>query len=394
MSSGATLETKIQFHSESEPLPGSLFNRVGHSSMSMAGKPGFNGLSTRDWTLLSASVFSSREVSSARNEFHKEHGATFPLALAERAISLYAGEDDTVLDPFLGTGTTIIAACKLNRKGIGFELYDRFAFIAINLLEEEKTQRNMRASIGQDRVLNTDDLKIVEGDCLELIKELEGNSIQLTFTSPPYADFIHKSVKDREKRAKSTMPSAIVTENKSSVSAYGESDRDFGNLDYESFLISVEELMAEIYRVTKPGGYNVWVVKDYRDTKNLKPYIDVHTGIANAGANVGFFYHDLIIWDQNAQRTLVLNGYPSVFYTNQNHSYLVVLRKPTIKQAKQLEKIFTKNQSEIYGSMKVADLRKILRNRKLAVSGKKSDLISRLVDQDCLEWWRNYDAPQ
>ena len=42
----------------------------------------------------------------------------------------------------------------------------------------------------------------------------------------------------------------------------------------------------------------------------------------------GFLYHDLIVWDQNDQRSLVLLGYPTVFYVNQNHSYLVVLRKP------------------------------------------------------------------
>ena len=360
----------------------------------MAGKPGFNGLSTRDWTLRSASVFTSKEVSSPRNEFHIEHGATYPLALAERVIGMYAGEGDTVLDPFLGTGTTLLAACRLNRKGIGFELYERFAIIANNLLNEEKIQRNSRASIGMDKAVKSGDLRVEQGDSLNLIKDIVDNSIQLTFTSPPYADFIHKSVKDREKRAKSTIPSAIVTENKSSVSAYGESDRDFGNLDYESFLVAVETLMAEIYRSTKPGGYNVWVVKDYRDTKNLKPYIDVHTGIAKSGENVGFFYHDLIIWDQNAQRALVLNGYPSVFYTNQNHSYLVVLRKPTIKQAKKLEKMYRKQQPEIYGSMKVVELRDILRKRKLKVSGIKRDLVSRLVDQDCLERWGDYDVPQ
>lgn len=86
--------------------------------------------------------------------------------------------------------------------------------------------------------------------------------------------------------------------------------------------------MTELYRVIKPGGYNVWVVKDCRDPQNGKPFIDFHSDIAHTGEEAGFLYHDLIVWDQNEQRSLVLLGYPSVFYVNINHTFLVVLRKP------------------------------------------------------------------
>ena len=67
----------------------------------MAGKPGFNGLTPSEWTILSRSVFDSRAVSSPREKFHKEHGATFSVALAERAIKMYSSEDDIIFDPFL-----------------------------------------------------------------------------------------------------------------------------------------------------------------------------------------------------------------------------------------------------------------------------------------------------
>ena len=53
---------------------------------------------------------------------NKKHPATFPIELAERVIRLYSFVDDTVLDPFAGTGTTIHAANKWNRKGIGYEI--------------------------------------------------------------------------------------------------------------------------------------------------------------------------------------------------------------------------------------------------------------------------------
>jgi DNA modification methylase len=291
----------------------------------MAGKPGFNGLTPSEWTILSRSVFDSRAVSSPREKFHKEHGATFSVALAERAIKMYSSEDDIIFDPFLGTGTTVVAARQNERKSIGIELYERFAQIA-----EDRISQQL---LGESKSTN-----VLRGNCLERIKEIEDLSIQLTFTSPPYADFIHRSVKDRERRAKGSMPSLISTNNNSTVNAYGESDIDFGNQRYPLFLESVTELMVELYRITKPGGYNVWVVKDHRDTKNLKPYIDVHSDIARCGEKAGFLHHDLIIWDQNEQRRLVLLGYPSVFYVNQNHSYLVVLRKPTEKQQKILDK--------------------------------------------------------
>ena len=91
--------------------------------------------------------------------------------------------------------------------------------------------------------------------------------------------------------------------------------------------------MKKIFTVTKPGGYNIWVVKDHRDTKHGKPFIPVHSDIANMGEQSGFLSHDLIVWDQNDQRSLVLLGFPTVFYANINHSYLVILRKPPIKKA-------------------------------------------------------------
>ena len=149
--------------------------------------------------------------------------------------------------------------------------------------------------------------------------------MQLTITSPPYADLIHKVVDDRAKRHKK---SAFVIDNNATTKIYSSDTHDFGNMDFDSYMDAVSKLMQKLYIKTKSNGYNVWVVKDYRDTKNKIPYVDLHSNIANAGIKAGFKYHDLIIWDQNERRRLVLLGYPSVFYVNQNHSFIVVLRKP------------------------------------------------------------------
>lgn len=269
----------------------------------------FNGLTAREWTSLSRNVWN--DVSSSRKKHHLKHGATYPKALTDRLITMYSKEGDLVFDPFLGTGTTLLSAKSLNRNGVGTELSDEFYEYALEQLNE-------------NNLFDSSDIKVYHDDCRNLDKYLEDNSIQVSVTSPPYADFIQKSLKDREKTHKT---SKIKLENNSTVRQYTELENDFGNLPYDEFLIQIEDILEKIYKKTKRGGYSAWVVKDYRDTKNKIPYVDFHSDLSKVGEKVGFKYHDLIVWDQNEQRSLVLLGYPSVFYTNQNCSFIVIFRK-------------------------------------------------------------------
>lgn len=278
----------------------------------MSKEVGFNGLTPKEWTRLSKSVWPAREVSSAREWYHLEHGATFSVALAERVIKIYTKNGDLVLDPFVGVGTTLVAAKNLGRRGIGIELYEKFVKIA-------------KQALSQKTLIEAPEQITICGDCRDLLNWVEPSSVQLMFTSPPYANFIQRSIKDRQKTHKTSW---LVLKNVSAVKPYGEDPRDFGNLPYEKFLEEIKELMKKLLIVTKPGGYNVWVVKDHRDPQGGRPIIPVHSDFARIGEEVGFVYHDLIIWDQNEQRSLVLLGYPSVFYVNINHTFLVVLRKP------------------------------------------------------------------
>lgn len=270
----------------------------------------FNGLTAKEWASLSKNIWN--DVSSTRAKKHLDHGATFPEKLINRLIRIYTKEGDLVLDPFLGTGTTLEACKNTNRVGIGIELNERFIPHA-----KEVTK--------QSTLLKTNSLTVIQDDCRNLLKYVKNETIQLMVTSPPYANFIQRSVEDRAKTHKTSL---IKLKNKSTVNQYSEKTEDFGNLDYPLFLEETKELMEKLLVVTKRGGYNVWVIKDHRDTKNKIPYIPFHSDLAKIGEDVGFKYHDLIIWDQSGQRKLVLLGYPSVFYTNQNCSFLVVLRKP------------------------------------------------------------------
>lgn len=72
------------------------------------------------------------------------HSAPFPEGLPEWFIKLFTEEGDTVLDPFMGSGTTVIVANRLNRKAIGVEIIDDY----FDHVEKEiKNQKNAKDHI-------------------------------------------------------------------------------------------------------------------------------------------------------------------------------------------------------------------------------------------------------
>jgi len=70
------------------------------------------------------------------------HSATFPVSLPEWFIKLFTKENDIVLDPFLGSGSTAIAAKNLGRKYIGIEIREDYCSWAKNALESGKIYKN------------------------------------------------------------------------------------------------------------------------------------------------------------------------------------------------------------------------------------------------------------
>lgn len=65
------------------------------------------------------------------------HPAPFPVELPYRCIELLSYEQDTILDPFMGSGSTLIAALRANRKGIGIDIEKKYCEIAKNRLLDE-----------------------------------------------------------------------------------------------------------------------------------------------------------------------------------------------------------------------------------------------------------------
>lgn len=72
------------------------------------------------------------------NKFRDEHPCQLPIHLLERIILMSTDEGDIVLDPFIGTGTTAIAAKRLGRQYIGFDLDEYYVKITQQKLKQEK----------------------------------------------------------------------------------------------------------------------------------------------------------------------------------------------------------------------------------------------------------------
>jgi len=73
----------------------------------------------------------------------KDGPAEFPLALAGRCIALTSRKGDLVLDPFVGTGTTALAAVEPDRRCLGFDISEKYIDVAVKRLEAAGQQRQL-----------------------------------------------------------------------------------------------------------------------------------------------------------------------------------------------------------------------------------------------------------
>ncbi|HEU0011977.1 MAG TPA: site-specific DNA-methyltransferase [Verrucomicrobiae bacterium] len=93
--------------------------------LSLISKEKFDKWFQQFWTITGAST--------------KEHPAPYPLELASRLVQMFSFAGDTVLDPFCGTGTTMVAALKHGRNSLGLELDTAYCKLAASRLLNENT---------------------------------------------------------------------------------------------------------------------------------------------------------------------------------------------------------------------------------------------------------------
>jgi DNA modification methylase len=95
-----------------------------------------NRLKASEWAEWgSRGIWNIRSVRSNR-----EHEAQFPVELAERVIRLLTDKNDLVLDPFMGSGTTAIAALNCERNYIGFEKEEKYIKLTNQRIKTEQQQ--------------------------------------------------------------------------------------------------------------------------------------------------------------------------------------------------------------------------------------------------------------
>lgn len=73
---------------------------------------------------------------------NNDHESKFPLELARRVIRLFSKKEDLVLDPFVGSGTTAVAAIREGRNYIGFDIIEKYVQLAIQNCSQQNLWRN------------------------------------------------------------------------------------------------------------------------------------------------------------------------------------------------------------------------------------------------------------
>jgi DNA modification methylase len=98
------------------------------------GLPHESTLMTEDFMALTLDIWSIPPESARR----VGHPAPFPVELPEQLIRLYTYKDDLVLDPFMGSGSALVAAARLGRRYAGYDLDESYVEIARRRVEEEQ----------------------------------------------------------------------------------------------------------------------------------------------------------------------------------------------------------------------------------------------------------------
>ena len=263
-----------------------------------------NELDGQTWTKYSISIWS--DIKKTPEEAALGHPALFPVELPRRLLRCFTNQEDrVVLDPFVGLGSTVLAAEELGKIGIGLDIYPYF----IKKAQERLAQLRLLESKNQPEAEVKSHFHCI--DARKLVRVVPIQSVDIVITSPPYWD-IH--LQERTADRKSARP-------------YGESNADLGRIrNYSQFLEALRDAFEPVYRALKPGKYCIVVVMDIR--KKDKIYL-FHSDVISLMQDIGFLYDDLIIWDRRHEYSNIRPlGYPYRFRINKAHEYILIFRKP------------------------------------------------------------------
>ncbi|WP_234774566.1 DNA methyltransferase [Paraburkholderia tropica] len=269
-----------------------------------------NDLTSTEWIPETVSVWTQRGLGAnhADAQIERQHPAPFSFTDVARLVRFFTKKGHTVLDPFVGVGSTLKACAVEGRQGIGFELNPKYAELARERLRTEV--RDLWAEHAQD---------VREGDARDLVQALPDDSLDFIVTSPPYWNILHKEDhKARQERIEKELDTR-----------YSDDHRDLGNVaDYSDFLQELASILGACARPLKAGKHMAVVVSDFREKSK---YIMFHADLAAALLPYGLEMRGLKVLYQRHKRIFPY-GYPYAYVPNIHHQFIMILQNAKPKK--------------------------------------------------------------
>jgi len=250
-----------------------------------------------------------------RNENVILHPAKFPEELVVKLIDFFTKESEIVFDPFLGTGSTLVAAQMRNRKGIGVELNPKYA---------EITKERINSLFADNFIIltgNSENLLTLKNEneltISEILKTWNTDFVDCIITSPPYWDMLKNSRGNIETLHKKHIK-------KGGDEFYSSLENDLGNLnDYKEYLDKLIKIFTNCYEILKPNGYLVIVIQNIRIPNGKMIPLAWELAIK---LSEKYELRQEKVWLQD-NKQLNIWGYPSSYVSNVHHHYCIVLQK-------------------------------------------------------------------
>jgi DNA modification methylase len=261
-----------------------------------------NDLSPKEWIKFQKSWFLHNPP--PRQKDVLRHPAKFPETLAQEFIEFFTKRGGVVLDPMVGTGSTVIASLRAGRNSIGIELNHVYADIARRLIEEERSLLGHPASELRAEVITGDAGRILEFDLPE---------VDYVITSPPYWDMLR--ARGGETQQTRRMASDLDV-------TYSENPADLGNIDdYDEFLDKLVGIYTTLKPVLRERAYLTVIVKNIKKGGVIYP---LAWDLAKRLSEV-YSLKDERIWVQDNIR-LAPYGMGSAWVSNTFHHYCLQFR--------------------------------------------------------------------
>ena len=287
----------------------------------MARTNDLNDLTGTEWIKFTRTWFVCDSPRYHKNKSTELHPARYPEEMVAEFLRFFTKERQFVLDPFLGSGATLVACMEQNRHGVGIELSPRYAEVA--------RRRVVRLEMDGlcERVITGDATRIAEADVwVPLRGELEQTGLRFedglprfdfVITSPPYWNMLRTSRGGVESKHKLRAKQKLDTH-------YSDAAADLGNItDYDQFIEAIGAVFDRVHACLAPGKYLVVVAQNLRAPDGeVRPLAwDLARRISRS-----FLFQGEKIWCQNT-KPLGIWGYPTVFVPNYHHHYCMIFRK-------------------------------------------------------------------